>query len=160
MAELLPHHPQALRPAVPGMAKPNARKGGGLRPRVSSLEPEHPLVTRWKSSLKDTSLGSTSSQGPGRAAVHEDSHSRTSPTLRVPPTPSSRPVREGQLGYHFRWVSPPLGKAVQLSHTAPRPAACSQFHEYFSEPIPRPSLCDTTFYVVFLPLLGLKSSLF
>lgn len=136
MGELLPHHPQAPRPAVPGMTKPDAREGRGLRPRVISREPEHPLVTRWKSSLKDTSLGSTSSQGPGRGAANKDSHSRPSPKLGVPPTPSSSPVWEGQLGYHFRWVSPPLGKAVQLSHIAPWPAACRQFHTYFPEPIP------------------------
>lgn len=105
------------------MTKHSAREGRGLGPRVNSLEPGHPLVTRWKCSLKDTSLESASSQGPGQAAVLEDSHGRTQslcpgPRLRglLPPHLPAQ-LQERQLGHHFPWALPPLGRAVQLSHT-------------------------------------------
>ena len=54
------------------MTTHNATKGIGLKAPVNSLEPEHPLVTRWRSSLKDTALGrtSTSVQPQTRGSSH------------------------------------------------------------------------------------------
>lgn len=69
---------------VPGMTKHSARGGTGLSLGVNSLETAHPLVTRWKSSLKDTSLGSASSQGPGQLL-------KRTVTQRPAPLPSPKP---------------------------------------------------------------------
>lgn len=117
MAELLPGPSSGhLAQHVPGMTEPSAREGTGLSPRVNSLEMKHPLVTRWKSSLKDTSAGSASSQGPGQAAAEEVGHTAASTPARPQALGgllSSHPWSwslERPLGYHFPWASSPLGK--------------------------------------------------
>ena len=105
---------------VPGMTKHSARGGTGLSLGVNSLETAHPLVTRWKSSLKDTSLGSASSQGPGqllKRTVTEASPSAQPQTQGAPPPHPPALPQERLLCYHFSWASTPLGRAVQLSHT-------------------------------------------
>lgn len=123
------------------MTKLYAREGTGLSPGVSSLETEHPLVTRWKSSLKDNSLGGTSSQGPGQAAAKEDSHTAVSPSAQpqaqgAPASPFTSPA-PGEAA----WLSFPLGftslgkSNATLLHCAVGQRPCSQFYIEFFEPI-------------------------
>ena len=111
------------------MTQPSAREGTGLSPRVNSLEMKHPLVTRWKSSLKDTSAGSASSQGPGQAAAEEVGHTAASTPARPQSSGgSSHPIhgpgpRRGflatiSLGLHLPWESsPPWARGLAVNST-------------------------------------------
>lgn len=137
------------------MTQHSAREGTGLSPRVNSLEMKHPLVTRWKSSLKDTSAGSASSQGPGQAAAEEDGHTAASPSAQPQALGgSSHPITDPVPGeasclpFPLGFIS--LGKAVQHSHTAPwaRGLAVNSTNTFLS-PYHVPSLYSSYFLRLF-----------
>ena len=138
MAELLPR--SILRPPRPARSRNDPALCQG-RHRVKP-QGQLPGDERWKSSLKDTSAGSASSQGPGQAAAEEVGHTAASTPARPQASGgSSHPIhgpgpRRGflatiSLGLHLPWESSPT-----LPHCTMGQGPCSQFHKYFFEPEP------------------------
>ena len=144
MVELL--SPSILRPPRPACSRNDPALCQGrhrVKPQGQLPEMKHPLVTGWKSSLKDASAGRASSQGPGQAAAEEVGHTAASPPAQPQAAGgSSHPIhgpgpRRGLLatispGLHVPWESNPT-----LPHCTMGQGPCNQFHKYFFEPEPR-----------------------
>lgn len=156
MVELL--SPSILRPPRPACSRNDPALCQGrhrVKPQGQLPEMKHPLVTGWKSSLKDASAGRASSQGPGQAAAEEVGHTAASPPAQPQAAGgSSHPIhgpgpRRGllatiSLGLHVPWESNPT-----LPHCTMGQGPCSQFHKYFLSPNHVPSLYSSYFLRLF-----------